>query len=176
MKDDIGPAPETVPRKRKVLESAPDVWLHQWLGRAFLTPSERRKVQEVLDARKAARGREERRVGIIVGREGMTPQQVLTFSELVGKVGATEFHHVWHPFKPLHTICVRSGVPTVVHGEGRSALEHAGEVVKVSDLVIAAVKEYSEPLHKREGAWEMVKYAKHRRTAVMILKPDGSVQ
>lgn len=172
MKDDVGPAPEQVPKKRRQLEEVPDLWLRQWLGRDTLTPSERRRVQDQIDTRRAKQP--DRKVGIIVGREGMTKQQVLALSSFVQKVQATEFHHVWHPFKPLHTICVRSGVPTVVHGEGRSALEQSSEVVKVSDLVVAIVKENTEPKQKvGDSAWGMVKYAKHRRTPVVVIKPDG---
>lgn len=187
MKEDA-PAPEQVPKKRRQLKGAPDLWLRQWLSREGLTPSERRRVQEELDERKKATP--DTKVGIILGREGMTPEQVLSFSQVVnglkGKAG--ELHHTWHPFKPMHTTCVRSGIPTVVHGQGARLAQ--SEIVKLSDLVVALPKESTMPPHKKdqvpplseflkinpdEGVWGMIKYARHRRTPVVVIQPDGKV-
>lgn len=175
-KDDLPPCPERPPKKRKALNDAPDIWLRTWLERSNLTPSERKKVQEVVDHRRAERKRETVRLGVLVGHEGMTPQQVLALENVFSISGMElgSIHLTWVPSK-IYQMCVRRGVSVVVH-EGRTWTAQASEVVKNSDLIIAAPKETQEPVQKVTGSvWGMVKYAKHRSVPVKVIEPGGNL-
>lgn len=174
MKDDLPPCPQRPPKKRKALNDAPDLWLRTWHEQNNLTPSERKKVQEVIDYRRKERGRETAKLGILVGKEGMTPQQLATLATVLAAASATELHTPWLPSKVYHA-CTRSGLPVTVH-EGRTFTAQASEVVKNSDFIIAAPKETQEPVQKVTGSvWGMVKYAKHRSVPVKVIEPGGTI-
>jgi len=84
MKDDA-PLPDAVPHKRRQVETLLDRHIAMWLASPDITPSERRRLQAEKDRRKALTP--EDRVVVLVGREGMTPQQRARMAELVA--GAT---------------------------------------------------------------------------------------
>lgn len=164
MKTDLPDTPLHPPAKRRALEQAPDLWIAQWLAGDDLTPSERRRVEEV-KARRRALVRD-MRVGLVVGDAGVTPPQLLALADALGGSGATEIHHAGVTSR-VHSACKAVGVPVVVHhGE---TLQH---VVRVSDTVIAAPKETYEP-ERKTGVWDIIRYAKHRNLAVTIIMPDG---
>ena len=166
-KEDVGPAPDQIPQKRRQLEAAPALWLRQWLDKTDITFREKKRIEKEIQRRKELV--RPVRVGILVGDEGVTPQQLRSMDTYLQKSGATEIHHSYVASK-LHTAAKRLGVPVVVHGgAARDAANQ--EVVKNSDVVIAAVKQQERK--SIIGVWAGINYAKHRRTPVMIFTPDG---
>jgi hypothetical protein len=89
-RDDV-PVPEEVPRKRRVLEDESvtlDRFLAVWAARPDLTPSDRRRVEDERYRRK--RLSPIVCLGVLVGREGMTPAQRQAFAEYREQIKATE--------------------------------------------------------------------------------------
>src|SRR5262245_64801903 len=96
MKDDA-PTPPTIPTKRRHFRQALDRWLIEWLLRDDLTPTQAREIERERARRKSARPAVV--VGVITGREGMTPEQreyvrgyLLTMDPTVAQTG-TEAEH-----------------------------------------------------------------------------------
>lgn len=163
MKEDVGPAPETPPAKRKQLEQAPDLWIALWIANEDLPPSQRRRVQAEKDRRRATGP--DKPVGVLVGPEGITPSQMVSLLTLVEGLRPTEIHHPGLPSR-LHMQLRAMEVPVVVHqGDYK-------EVVKSSDRVVVAPKESSPG---KSAMWEMLRYAKHRRLPVQAVLPDGRI-
>jgi hypothetical protein len=163
MKEDVGPAPESPPAKRRQLEAVPDLWIAQWLARDALTPSQRRRVQDEKDRRKAASP--DKPVGVLVGPEGVAPAQFVTLLTLVGGLRPTEIHHPGLPSR-LHMQLRAMEVPVTVHGGDYKA------VVKASSSVVVCPREQSPT---KSAMWEMLRYAKHRRLPVKAVLPDGRI-
>ena len=157
MKEDIGPAPELVPRKRRALEAVPDLWLAQWSGRT-LAPSVLRRVSEERARRKALVP--DRAVGVLLGREGITPAQRQMIPELM-PADTTEIH-------------ANHSVPLAT--PGRMITFHADprDVVKLSKFVVVATRSFKDD--NADPMWEWVRYARHRKVAVKVVRPDGSVE
>jgi hypothetical protein len=193
MKDDVGPAPDDVPKKRRQLEAAPDLWLAMWLGRDDLTPSERRRVQEEKDRRK------ERTVPVIVGftgtREGLTPQQRSRLREELSQDGIVEAHHgdCVGGDEQFHSLCRGAKIPIVIHppdnGKARAFCDGADriekakpfldrnkDIVRASSLMYGCPKERSEPPPARgQGTWSTIRYARSRGVMLKVIMPDGSL-
>jgi hypothetical protein len=170
VKTDIGDAPVAVPRKRRQLEKVPDLWIAQWLARDTTTPSERRKLEAIKQSRRNASP--DNRVGLLIGDEGVTPQQFDAVEQLLRKSGATQIHHAGVT-RNVHSMCRAIGVEVVVHDHPRlpwGNAESMKEVVRESDLVVGAPRS-GQPAD--ESVWELLRYAKHRRTAVRAILPDG---
>jgi hypothetical protein len=163
VKDDLPPLPDRVPAKRRALHDVPDVHIAMWLA-GELTGSERRRLSDEKARRKAAVP--DHPVGLLVGREGITPAQQSTIVELLGSLSATEVHHPGVS-SSLHQACRRVGVPVVVQDGLR-------EVVKASAVVVGAPKERSRPVTK-STVWDMILYAKHRSLVVKVVLPDGLI-
>lgn len=163
MKEDIGPAPERPPAKRRQLEAVPDLWIAQWLAGDTLTPSERRRLEDEKGRRKAASP--DKPVGVLVGHEGVTPHQMVTLMTLVEGMRPTEIHHPGLPSR-LHMQLRGLEVPVVVHGGDYK------EVVKASESVIVCPKEHQPG---KSAMWEMLRYAKHRRLPARAVLPDGRI-
>lgn len=161
MKDDA-PTPAVVPKKRRQLEQSLDRWLAEWLDRDDLTPSERRRVEEIRAERKAAVP--DRVIGIMVGREGFTPEQLQRVADLVRDARPTALLM----FGPASRRLLASMPPGLALG-GAADFQ---EVARSADLVIAAPKEPDVP-NQKTGVWAGVKYAKHRRVAVRVVLPNG---
>lgn len=157
--------PYQVPAKRKQLEAALDLWLATWLARDDLTPSERRRVTEEKERRKALRAREERAVGLLVDPAGATPPQLEALRDLLAASSATAFHHPGTT-SPIHQACKRNGTPITIHERDMRA------VVKASDVVIALPRE-SSPANS--AVWDMLKYARHRKVVSWVVWPDGQI-
>lgn len=170
MKDDA-PTPEVVPRKRRQIEAVPALWLAEWLARDDLSPGDRKRVQGEKDRRRNLNP--DNRVGILVGVEGMTPEQFATFKDMIGTVGATEIHHPGVASK-VHGMCKSLGVPVNVHHQQVSDSFTANrDVVKSSDVVIATPKTTAPNGGGSPTVWDHIKYAKHRSVPVKIIMPDG---
>ena len=167
-KQDVEDVPQQIPKKRRQLEAAPDVWLAVWLSRNDITPSERRRVQAVKDSRKAAIP--DKPVGLLVGPEGLTPNQLESLKDALKSATPTEIHHPGVA-STVHSLCRSLNVPVIVH---RNDMK---EVVKSTQFVIGTPKESREPNQKvGTGVWEMIRYAKHRSLVVKIITPDGAVR
>lgn len=163
MKEDVGPAPETPPAKRKQLEQAADLWLAVWANDAKLPPSQRRRAQDERDRRKALSP--DKGVGVLVGPEGLTPSQMVTLLTLVEGMSPTAIHHPGLPSR-LHMQLRSMQVPVVVHKDDYR------EVVKASNTVIVCPKEQSPA---KSAMWEMLRYAKHRSLPARAVLPDGRI-
>jgi hypothetical protein len=167
-KEDVGPAPDRIPQKRRQIEDAPALWLRQWLVKPDITYREKQRLSKEIERRK----KEVRplRVGILVGDEGVTPQQLRSMDTYLQKSGATAIHHSYVASK-VHTAAKRLDVPVVVHGVGSPRDFANQEIVRNSDVVIAAVKQQERKAIV--GVWAGINYAKHRRTPVRVFTPDG---
>jgi hypothetical protein len=167
-KEDIQDIPKSVPHKRGAIEGVPDMWLAIWAGDESLPPSQRKRAQEERDRRKALIP--DKKLGLLVGQEGVTPQQLDKLKELLGTSGATEVHHPGVASK-VHTACRALGVPVTPHRDVRvDDAERMKLVVKASDRIIAA-----PPVGSQPGVWDGIRYAKHRSLPVIVVQPDGSV-
>lgn len=170
MKEDA-PTPARPPTKRRALERAPDLWLAVWAGDADLTDAERERVQAVRDARKAAQP--DRKVGLLLDREGLTPPQFSIVRKLLSKARPTEIHHPWAP-QSVHSACKSLGVPVIVHQDVRDQTKPLRDVVLASTAVIGAPRAL-ETTGNMTPAWASIKYAKHRSLPVTIVLPDGTI-
>lgn len=163
MKEDVGPLPERPPAKRRQLEQTPDLWIAQWLAGDTLTPSERRRLEVEKQRRKDARP--ERVVGVLVGHEGVTPEQ---FHSLLAAVLALNPTGIVHPGlqSRLHMQLRALEVPlTVLAGDFQG-------VVKAANAVLVAPREQAPT---DSAMWEMLRYAKHRSLPARAVLPDGQI-
>ena len=160
MKDDA-PVPKKVPTKRRQLEAALDRWLAVWWV-GDLTPSERRRVHEERERRKRRAARPDRNVGLLIGPEGATPAQATAIID-----AASDATHV--SYYGQATRLLRAGLPPVPVLE----LPDAQDVVRASNVVVAAPKEPSEPAGPKAGVWAGVKFARHRGVPVRVILPSG---
>lgn len=168
MKDDA-PTPNEIPRKRRELERALDRWIAVWLTRSDLTPSERRRLEEEQESRKAARGRESRIAAVVVCREGASPPQAEALMEKLS--GVTEVRCAPHPPRWLKWSCSTREIPLISYEGGlRWAIQQA-------DVLLAAPRETIPPTNlpswERSPVWAAIGYAKHRKIAVTTIMTDG---
>lgn len=163
--------PEAPPRKRRLLEAAPALWLAVWLD-SELSPSDRRRL-EAEKARRKALVREHR-VGLVVAPEGPTPVQLAAMIETLEQSGASEIHHGGVPSK-LHNAARAIGV--VHHQEAWPfSDERIKAVIRASDAIVAAPKEQSVLPYATPGVWNWIGYAKNRGLPVRIILPNGRVE
>jgi hypothetical protein len=172
-KDDvIADMPATVPTKRKALKEAPDVWLAIWASDKSLPPSQRKRAQAERDERKAAVP--DRRVGLLLGQEGLTPEQFDRLKELLATSGATEVHHPGVASR-VHTACRSLGVPVMPHRDVRVGDDERAKLVCRALTGQSADRVYAfPPAGRAEGLWDGIRYAKHRSIPVIVVLPDGS--
>jgi hypothetical protein len=168
MKEDVPERPERVPRKRRQIEDLLAIHLAEFLALDTITPSERRLLEKEKARRKALVP--DNPVGLLVGQEGVTPQQLDGVQRVLAESQPTEIHH---PFTAgrLHTLCRSLGVPVHVHRDVRRGME---DVIRQSLAVVALPRERSESFSS-SPVWEMIRRAKHRKVAVHIVLPDGRV-
>lgn len=166
MKDDA-PAPERIPTKRRQIEDAPAHWLREWLGKEDITFREKKRIEKEIQRRKDLLP--DVKIGIVVGKEGVTPAQLRSIDDYLQLIGPTEILHAGVSSR-LHQVCRRIGVPVTVIQHPRESPQ--AEVVKRSTTVVAAVKEPYTP-EQKFGVWGLVKYAKHRKVPVRVYTPDG---
>ena len=171
MKDDVPELPAKVPAKRRQERELLDVHIALWLAGDDITPSQRRRLQAEKQRRKSLVA--DRPVGLLVGREGVTPEQQEAMIGLLGELEPTEVHHPGVG-KRLHGACRLLDVPVHVHVDVR--LDEGGmrEVIKNSSIIIGAPKERSRPASS-SVVWDMIRYAKHRSLAVKVVLPDGGI-
>lgn len=183
-KTDVVDLPDRVPAKRRQVEQLLDAHIAKWLASDMITPSQRRRLEAEKARRKALSP--ERPVGLLVGREGVTPIQAGVVLEQLAAAQPTEIHHPGVAGS-LHKACKRLGVEVVAVRDMRShylALPpfaaHASDedamrqvVHACTHLVIGAPKEYQPT--KGSPVWDMVRHARHRRVAVKVILPDGTI-
>src|SRR4051794_38435133 len=128
MKEDA-PLPDRVPRKRREIEQALSLHIAMWLDGDTLTPSERRRLEDEKARRKALQP--DNRIGVLVGEEGMTPEQFETFKDLLGRAQPTEIHPPGVHSR-VHGYC-KSVAPVTPHFETLGATA----VIKAADRIIA---------------------------------------
>ena len=162
MKDDVE-IPTVVPKKRRQIEHALDKWIAVWLSRDDLTPSERRRLEAEKQRRKTAAPTVA--VGILVGDEGLTPQQRAWLSDFLAEAHVDELHWPERALPHLRKVArdLSPGIET--HAT------HA-DVVRAATIVVAAPKETEKPAEV-SGVWEAVRLAKHRSLPVKIVMPNG---
>jgi hypothetical protein len=171
MKEDVPPLPARVPAKRRQLRELLDVHIALWLAGDDITPSERRRLQVEKQRRKSLVA--DRPVGLLVGREGVTPDQQETIVGLLAQLEPTEVHHP-RLAGSLHSACKRLDVPVILHDDVRVDEGGMREVIRNSSIVIGAPKERSRPASS-SVVWDMIRYAKHRSLAVKVVLPDGGI-
>lgn len=164
MKTDA-PTPATVPTKRRQLHDALDRWLAEWLTRDDLTHSERQRVEAERERRKRVRGMSaEAVVGVLIGAEGATPEQLAYISgylltmDPVAVCHAGVARRVAQAFRTLDEI----GAPDM------------GAVVRNADVVLAVPAHAREPAREESGVWAAIRYARHRKVPVRIVLPNGT--
>lgn len=160
MKEDA-PAPAHPPTKRRALERAPDLWLAVWASDESLPEADRKRVQAIRDARKVATP--DRILGLILDKEGATPQQLLTIKEILPARRPTAIHHVWCAAR-IHSACEALKVPVTVH-----ARNGFRDVVLATSILVALPRgqETDSPV------WDAIKYANHRKSEVTVVLPSG---
>ena len=164
MKDDAE-IPNAVPRKRRQLERALDRWIAAWLASEQLTPSERRRLEAEKERRKALRRASSVELGLIVAPEGLTPAQLAHLIEFVGEARPVRLHWKHGNMPLLRKVLggLEIGAFTEQHPDDR-------DVVRAATLVVAAPKESQQ---SSSEVWAMIRYAKHRKTPVMVVMPNG---
>jgi len=173
MKTDLPPAPARPPAKRRTLQdrnATLSVWLHQWADDESLPMSARNKALDELWRRKEEDRLTVVEAGILVGAEGATPKQVATFSEWWAEAKVTRLHAPG-PFSERNLRAVVGDVGTARYLRPTRS-EELRVVVLEADTLVAL-----PPRVASTGAvWDAVKYAKHRKTPVKVILPDGTIQ
>lgn len=163
VKIDIPPPPTRVPRKRRQLERLLDVHLAILLDGDEITDAERDRLLAVKALRR--KPREGRDVGLLVGQEGVTPQQLATVTDVLRELSPTAIHHP-RLSKALYAFCKSLDVPLHKH-------RTLQDVMRNSQYIIAAPRQTVEPIRKT-GVWEIVRKAKNRQIDVTVILPDGT--
>lgn len=170
MKDDA-PLPGSVPKKRRQIEQLTDLHIATWLGGDEITPSERRRLQEEKDRRKAEAKRGRLLVGLLVADEGLPKPQLDAAIHTLSGSGATAIIHPGVQQR-LHSACKALGVPVDVrYGDGELG---ARVVAREADLIIAAPKESQVQPYATPGVWMRIGYARHRGVPVIVIMPNGA--
>lgn len=169
-KDDVE-VPDEIPKKRRQLEVALDKWIAVWLARDDLTPSERRRLEEERFRRKETPVGHP--VGLLVGPEGATPEQVAAVPELL--VGVTDIYFPVLPTK-LYRM-VRDHPDAELHIYRHWDAQEAQRIVvralpRESARVIGIVRSASP---EGTGVWEMIRLAKHRGMPAQVVLPNGQL-
>jgi hypothetical protein len=141
MKTDVPELPARVPSKRHQIRRLLDLHIALWLASDDITDAERERLQAEKDRRK--RERPAVHVGVIVGREGMTPEQRAYVRGYVMTLAPTT-------------------VETLAGNDHR-------ELIRASTIVIAAPKSRQ----RSGAVWDAVAYARLRKVPVRIVYPDG---
>jgi hypothetical protein len=166
-KEDVKELPQ-IPAKRRQIEQMLDLHIAMHLARDDITPGERKRLQIEKERRKKLRP--DKRVGIILGVEGATPQQIDVILEMLGDLNPTEVHYTRLP-KALYRAVLSKASKLKEH----TLWNNAQDVARNSDVVIAAPKETREPTGFKQGVWAYIKYAKHRSIPTTVVLPDGTI-
>lgn len=176
-KEDVGPLPEVVPKKRSQIEALPDLWIAQWLGESLatsvLTPGERKKLLAEKERRKFLKP--DVILGVVCCDENATPEQLRTFREVVARIAPTEV--VQHPLPGKVNHVVKSlGVPvTVVSNGAMNKQFDRDEVVRKSTVLVAIQKETTvQTSSSVSPVPAAIGLAKHRSMPVRIILPNGT--
>jgi hypothetical protein len=172
-KEDVGPRPEVVPKKRRQIEELPDLWIAEWLAGDDIAPGERKKLTAEKERRKTLRP--DVVLGVVCCDENATPEQLRTLREVLARIAPTEVHQ--HPLPGKVNHLVRSlGVPVTVHsraGMRNELLRY--EVVRKATVLVAIQKETTvQPLAAVTGVPAAIGLAKHRSMPVRIILPNGT--
>lgn len=159
MKDDLE-VPLTIPRKRRHLERAPDLFLAVWASRDETADWERQRVQAERDRRKKLKPSV--KVAVLIGGEGLTPAQRGRFAGLLIEMEPTTLYLV--PDALTHVRKLVAGIPSHVSDF------HAA--IRDASLVLAFPKDHREPIGKA-GVWLGVRYARHRNIPLKVFLPNG---
>lgn len=165
MKEDVGPLPTTVPKKRNQIETIADLHLAMWLAGDVITPLERKKLVAEKERRKYLKP--DVILGVICCDEGATPEQLRKLREVLPRIAPTEIRQ--HPLPGKVNYIVKSV------GVKRAVEDSPSEVVRVSTVVIALPKETAKYLSASKSVIaRSIALAKHRTTPVRVILPDGT--
>lgn len=165
MKDDLPPLPDKVPAKRRALEGLPDLHIAMWLGGDFITPSQRRRLEEEKRRRKMAT-HAQLVIGVLPSPSaGMTPEQRDKLQELLEALRPSEIVHPGVSSR-VHTTCREEAPTGVLRNNPR-------EVVRRADHVLAFPHETTVMPYATPGVWSMVGLARHRGTPTRVFLPTG---
>lgn len=171
MKEDVQELPAVVPRKRRQVEQALDLHIAIWLD-SEITPSERRRLLAEKQRRKNLTP--DVVVGLVVADEGVTPIQLASLREELGRLEPTKIVHPGVASSKVHGACKAQGVPVEVYHDG-DPISRAKEVVRAAEVLVAAPKEPTEP-NEKTGVWSIIRYARNRSLRVRVILPDGQPQ
>jgi hypothetical protein len=138
-----------------------------WASSDTLIPSDKRRVEEERARRKRNKNATDR-IGIVVAKEGMTPEQTTKLAEILNGERAT-MSAIWHVWSkgPVYKLCKAYDVDLEVLHEGSEPWRAERTVIHNATKVIVLVNGDSGPV------WDMVRYAKHRNTPVRVIMPNG---
>jgi hypothetical protein len=160
-KEDVGPLPDTVPRKRRQIEALADLHIAMWLASDDLAPGDRKRLEAEKQRRKTSTP--EHPVGVLIGSGGCSPAQLAALEGALA--GATEVHHPGVASR-VHTTC-KGVAPVVIHRDDlRAVVLHSKGVVALPTTTTPSAV---------SPVWSMVKYAKHRSLSVKVVLPDGTI-
>lgn len=135
------------------------------------------------------------RLGFTGTRNGMTDDQIVTFTSVVGRLNPREFHHgdCIGADSNAHAI-VKHVTPTckihlhppikdktrafcegyTIAYEPKEYIERDHDIVDAVDTLVAIPKGFEE--EQRSGTWATVRYARKKSTVrVIIIWPDGTM-
>lgn len=167
MKDDVGPLPDTVPKKRRAIEQLADLHVALWLAGDDITPLERKKLTAEKERRKTLRPPV--KVGLLVPQEGLTPLQFKAFQEALPSMGATEVHFPELPSKVYYVVKQVAGAERHKYGVALGYADALAKVVRESTVVLA----FPKGAEAKDAVNANIKYAKHRSIPVRVIGPGG---
>lgn len=165
--------PAEIPRKRRQVEKALDVWIASWLARDDLAPSDRRRLEVERDRRKRLRKTEQVVVGFVGTPEGMTPEQRDKVGDLLDELAPTKVLHEYSTrgsIRRFHGMCVARKLEVELLPER--------DVIKEANVVLVTTKDSREPPRRMdadEGVWGPIRYCRHRGVPVKVILPDGVI-
>lgn len=171
MKEDLGPRPDRPPKSKRQLAQLPDVWIAEWLASDTIMPGDRKKLETIKEERKHRHP--DVKLAILLGPEGMTPEQFRTFQRMIPSMNATEIHHTRLPGK-LYRVIKEQGVPSIMYDDFGGGIQ---DMIRDSTVAIAFPKETTrQPYSTRRSVWSDIGYAVHRSMPVKVIMPDGREQ
>lgn len=148
------------------MEQVPDLYLAVWKDSALLTPSEKRRVAEERERRKRLLTKWER-IGLLVGDEGVTPEQLEMLREMLTSQKAV-MNELWLPDVSAHVwrVCKSFGVAV-------ESLRDRDRDTACRTVIRNATKVFAFPNGESGPLWDLIRYTRHRNLPIEIIMPSG---
>jgi hypothetical protein len=145
VKEDVQELPAKVPSKRYQIEKLLDLHIAMWLASDTITARERARLEAEKERRKTLRPTVI--LTAVTCREGMTPRQRKKMAEITRAIKPTRLNR------------------------GFAHIEDTKELIKEATTVLVAPREMSDT--RGSDAWELIRFARHRKLSVRVVTPDG---